>query len=116
MRALLLAVTLLLLASPTVYADDRTTYDDGTRPRVLINWESFVENGFPPEWKWPFTNVVINGYTRIARVAGVDVRPQFYGFVDDRTDSRPGEIVISANEAHARSNRLASTFGFSPTG
>ena len=96
------------------FADDRTTYDDGSRPQILINWKSFEDNGFPAEWKWPFTNVVINGYTRINRVAGIDVRPQFFGFVEDRTDSNPGEIVISANAAHATSTRLASTFGSFP--
>jgi len=95
------------------HAADRSTYPAGTRPQILINWESFESNGFPASWRVPFQNVVINSYTRLNRVLGVDVRPQFAGYTT-RTDSEAGEIVISANEKHAASNRLASTFGFFP--
>lgn len=52
---------------------------------------------------------MINGYTRMNRVAGVDVRPQFRGYTT-RTDSRPGQIVVPANRAHSTSTRLASAF------
>lgn len=111
MKLLIKAVVILsVLAVNTAHAD-RTTYADGSRPQILINWESFEDAGFPSEWKVPVTNLVINGYTRINRVAGVDVRPQFRNFITGRTDSNPGEIVISANEAHNTSTRLASTFG-----
>lgn len=111
---LIACYTLLLLAAPTfVQAVDRTTYADGSRPRVYINWDSFEAAGFPSNWKVPFTNVVINAYTRLNHVAGIDVRPQFYNYTN-HTDSEPGEIVISANQAHSTSTRLASTFGRFP--
>ena len=106
---------LLLLISlcGVAHGDDRPTYDEGSRPKVLINWDSFEENGFPSEWKGPFTNVVINGYTRMNRLLGVDVRPQFFGYTT-KTSSDPGEIVVMANEKHSNSNRLASAFGSFP--
>ncbi len=113
MRKLLTLILLAACACVVAVADDRTTYADGSRPKVLINWDSFEDQGFPSSWKIPFTNVVINGYTRMNRVLGVDVRPQFWGYTT-KTDSDPGEIVISANEKHADSNRLASTFGWFP--
>lgn len=112
MRILLFLIAALSLAG-TARGQDRTTYPEGTRPRVLINWQSFVDEGFPEEWKNPFVNVVINSYTRMNRVIGVDVRPQFWNFTE-KFDSDPGEIVISANEKHAESTRLASTFGSFP--
>ena len=104
----------IIVATQNVIAQDQTTYSVGSRPQILINWESFEASGFPPEWKTPFTNNVINGYTRMNRVAGIDVRPQFAGYITGRTNSNPGEIVVSANQAHAMSTRLASTFGFFP--
>jgi len=107
------ATLLTVFFSINAYAD-RTTYADGSRPQILINWQSFEDSGFPPEWRVPFTNVVINAYTRVNRVAGVDVRPQFRNYITGRTDSNPGEIVVSANPAHASSRRLASTFGRFP--
>ena len=112
--SLVVSILLLNFSVPS-HAQDRTSYADGSRPKILINWQSFEDSGFPASWKTPFTNVVINGYTRVTRVAGIDVRPQFYGYITDgRTSSNSGEIVISANTAHARSYRLASTFGSFP--
>src|SRR5688572_26527432 len=110
----LAAAALLVLTSLPAAAQDRTTYSEGSRPRVLINWRSFEANGFPAAWKDPITNVVINAYTRLNLTLGVDVRPQFFGYTD-KVDAGSGEIVISANEKHAcADNRLASTFGFFP--
>jgi hypothetical protein len=110
----LLAAALLMMMSLPVAAQDRTTYSEGSRPQVLINWASFEANGFPPAWKDPFANVVMNAYTRLNRVLGVDVRPQFFGYTT-KVDAGQGEIVISANEKHVcADNRLASTFGFFP--
>jgi hypothetical protein len=61
----LAAAALLALTSLPAAAQDRTTYSEGSRPRVLINWRSFEANGFPAAWKDPITNVVINAYTRL---------------------------------------------------
>jgi len=86
-------------------------YDVGLRPRVLINWQSFVDQGIDAGWQWPFVDAIINAYTRWMTVAGVDLRFQFWGFTD-RTESEDGELVISMNRRHAPTeNRLASTFG-----
>ncbi len=100
------AVVVLLLAHEAAWSEDRTTYAEGSRPQILINWRSFEDNGFPSRWKIPFQNVVINGYTRMNRVLGIDVRPQFAGYTS-KTESDPGEIVILANEKHVDSSRLA---------
>ncbi|HMJ74002.1 MAG TPA: matrixin family metalloprotease [Solirubrobacterales bacterium] len=86
-------------------------YDSGTRPRIFINWQSFVDQGMPVAWQWPFVDAVINAYTRWMTVAGVDLRFQFWNFTD-RTESNDGELVISMNRRHSpNENRLASTFG-----
>lgn len=89
---------------------DRKWYDEGMRPKVLINWQSFEDWGMPSNWKAPFTDAVINAYTRWMNVAGVDLRFQFWGYTN-KTSSDSGELVISMNEKHASSTRLASTFG-----
>lgn len=39
-------------------------YPQGTRPRVGINWHSFVAQGIDATWRGPFTDAVINAYTR----------------------------------------------------
>jgi hypothetical protein len=111
-KAGVIAVVIFLVAG-VAWAEDRACYSEGTRPRVLINWQSFEDNGFPSSWKIPFQNVVINAYTRLNRVLGVDIRPQFAGYTN-KTNSDPGEIVISANEKHADTNRVASFFGTCP--
>ena len=89
---------------------DQKWYDEGIRPRILINWRSFQDQGIPASWQGPFTDAVINAYTRWMNVGGVDLRFQFWGYTD-RTDSQDGELVISMNERHFDSTRLASTFG-----
>ena len=113
MRNFVSVILLVLLFSSYVFAEDRSNYDGIARPKVLINWNSFEAQGISSDWKIPFQNVVINTYTRLNRVLGIDVRPQFHGYTT-RTDSNAGEIVISMNERHANSSRLASTFGFFP--
>jgi hypothetical protein len=77
---------------------------------VLINWQSFVDQGITAGWQGAFTDAVINAYTRWMNVGGVDLRFQFWGYTD-RTESNDGELVISMNERHFDSTRLASTFG-----
>jgi matrixin len=90
---------------------DQQWYPAGTRPRVLINWNSFVAEGIPNDWQGPFTEAVINAYTRWQNIAGVDLRFQFYGYTT-KTNSDDGELVISMNRLHhPNESRLASTFG-----
>lgn len=89
---------------------DQKWYDEGLRPRVLINWQSFVDRGIPNSWQGPFTDAVINAYTRWMNVAGIDLRFQFHGYTT-RTSSNSGELVISMNDFHPGESRLASTFG-----
>ena len=89
---------------------DQQWYPQGARPRVLINWQSFVDWGIPTSWQGPFTDAVINAYTRWMNIGGVDLRFQFWGYTN-RTESQDGELVISMNERHSTSTRLASTFG-----
>src|ERR1051325_7249739 len=68
-------------------------YDQGTRPRVFINWQSFESWGLPSSWKGPFTDAVINAYTRWMQVAGVDLRFQFWNYTTNTT-ANPGELLI----------------------
>lgn len=86
-------------------------YPQGTRPRILINWQSFTAQGIPAAWQSPFTDCVINAYTRWMNVAGVDLRPQFWGYTT-KTTSGAGELVIQMDPAFGGgTSRLASTFG-----
>jgi hypothetical protein len=90
---------------------DRQWYPAGSRPRIWINWDSFVAEGIDPSWQAPFTDSVINAYTRWQTIAGVDLRFQFYGYTT-KVNSDPGELVISMNRLHhPAESRLASTFG-----
>lgn len=92
---------------------DTRWYPAGARPRILINWDSFVTQGIPTAWQAPFTEAVINAYTRWQNIAGVDLRFQFWGYTT-KTDSADGELVISMNRLHhPAESRLASTFGSS---
>jgi hypothetical protein len=61
----LAAAALLALTSLPAAAQDRTTYCEGSRPRVLINWRSFEANGFPAASKDPISDVVISAHTRL---------------------------------------------------
>jgi len=38
---------------------DQQLYDEGLRPSVVINWESFERRGIPPGWRSAFTGAVI---------------------------------------------------------
>lgn len=84
---------------------DQQWYPPNTRPRVLINWQTFLDWGIPSSWQGPFTDAVINAYTRWMNVAGVNLRFQFWGYTN-KTDSDDGELVISMNERHVDSTRL----------
>ena len=90
---------------------DARIFDQGTRPRVLINWQAFTAQGIPAAWQGPFTDAVLNAYTRWMNVAGVDLRPQFVGYTGN-TAPASGEILITMDPAFggAAIPRLASTF------
>jgi hypothetical protein len=86
-------------------------YPSGSRPRVLINWDSFVAQGIDPAWQWPFTDCVINAYTRWMNVAGVDIRPQFWGFTTN-TAPAPGELLVLMSPWHGGgAPNIATTLG-----
>ena len=90
---------------------DTQWYPPNTRPRILINWDSFVAQGIPANWQSPFADAVMNAYTRWQTIAGVDLRFQFWGYTT-KTASDDGELVISMNRLHhPAESRLASTFG-----
>ena len=90
---------------------DARIFDQGTRPRILINWQSFTAQGINANWQGPFTDAVLNAYTRWMNVAGVDLRPQFWGYTT-ATAANPGELVIQMDAAFGGGPvpRLASTF------
>jgi Matrixin len=86
-------------------------YPQGSRPRILINWQSFTAQGINAAWQWPFTDAVVNAYTRWMNVAGVDLRPQLWGFTTNTT-AGAGELLIQMDPWFGGgSARLASTFG-----
>ena len=89
---------------------DQKWYDEGLRPRILINWQSFVDWGIVDSRKAPFTDAVINAYTRWMNIAGVNLRFQFWGYTT-KTESDTGELVILMDEKFLTTTRLASTFG-----
>jgi Matrixin len=90
---------------------DARIFDQGTRPRILINWQSFTAEGISAAWQGPFTDAVINAYTRWMNMAGVDLRPQFFGYTAN-TSPAAGEIIIRMDPAFGGGPvpRLASTF------
>ena len=88
---------------------DQALWNAGDRPRIWINWDTFTVQGIPSSWQLPFQEAVINAYTRWM-AAGVDCRFQFFGYTT-RTEPSDGEILITMNERHFDSTRIASTFG-----
>ncbi|MFE6162158.1 matrixin family metalloprotease [Streptomyces sp. NPDC056486] len=87
---------------------DQAYWNNGDRPRVFINWSSFTAQGIDSSWQGPVTDAVINAYTRWMN-AGADCRFQFWNYTD-RSDAQDGEIIISMNERHADTTRIASAF------
>ena len=90
---------------------DQRWYDQGLRPRILINWRSFTAQGIDPAWQGPFADAVMNAYTRWMNLAGVDLRPLFWGYTT-ATTANSGELLIQMDaQFGGGSSRLASTFG-----
>jgi hypothetical protein len=90
--------------------DQQAMWNRGDRPRVLINWDTFTAQGIAAAWKLPFQEAVINAYTRWMMEAGVDCRFQFWGYTTN-TQPGDGDVLITMNERHFDSTRIASTFG-----
>ena len=88
---------------------DSAYWNAGDRPRVWINWRTFTDQGIPASWQQAFQDAVINAYTRWMMSAGVDCRFQFFGYTD-RTEASDGEVLITMNERHFNTTRIASTF------
>jgi hypothetical protein len=88
---------------------DAAYWNNGDQPRVFIHWQSFLDQGIPASWQAAVQDAVMNAFTRWTMVAGVDCRPKFWNFTD-RLEPADGEIVVSMNERHFTSTRLASTF------
>ena len=89
---------------------DSAMWNPGDRPRVWINWDTFTAQGISASWKLPIQEAVINAYTRWMMSAGVDCRYQFFGYTT-RTEPADGEVLVTMNERHFDSTRIASTFG-----
>lgn len=87
---------------------DQAFFGGDRRPLIHINWQSFVDNGFPNDWQWPVLDLIINSYTRWMIHAGIDLRPVFWNFTNS-TAGQGDELVVQASEHHF--GRLASWFG-----
>lgn len=114
----LLFMMIFSISAGAVNEPDYLGYPKDATVRIYINWETFEDNGIPSNWKKPFTDIVINSYTRWMHVAGFRLNPKFWGYTD-RTSPSGNEIIISMNEMHAGpcasavgcDDRLASRFG-----
>ena len=91
---------------------DVRIFSIGAKVSVLLNWDSFVNLGIDPGWQDAFSNAIVTCCTRWAHVAGVDCRHEFAGLTTNTT-AAAGQVVISMNDHHADTNRLASTFASS---
>jgi hypothetical protein len=68
-----------------------------------------LDQGILASWQTAVQEAVINAYTRWMMIAGVDCRHKFWNFTD-RLEPADREIVVSMNERHFTTSRLASTF------
>ena len=87
----------------------------GSKVQVLLNWDSFVSLGIDAGWQDAFSNAIVACAARWAQISGVDCRHEFAGLTTS-TSSSAGQVVISMNDHHADTTRLASTFASSATG
>ena len=90
---------------------DARNFNEGTRPKIFINWDAFTGQGIPADWRDPFADAVMNAYTRWMNVAGVDLRPQFFGYTTNTAPAN-GELLVTMDIAFggAVEPRLASAF------
>lgn len=115
-RALCLTTAVLIalvVSTPTLRADngDYRGYPVDSTVKIWIHWHSFEAQGIPAHWQGPFTDCVINAYTRWIHVAGMRLKPKFWGYTTE-TAPRADEILIMMNARHHPSDdRIASRFG-----
>lgn len=99
----LLAVTaavIALAADIRPAAADARPFDIGGDVAVRINWQSFLDAGFPANYENPVIDTVVAAYTRWIHVGGMNLRPKFQGYTT-RTAADPNEILVMANQQHS---------------
>lgn len=96
-----LALVLAMLAGPATEARaDARAFDVNAEVAVRINWQSFLDAGFPASWETSVLDTVISAYTRWIHVGGMKLRPKFQGYTT-RTAADPNEILVMANLQHS---------------
>jgi hypothetical protein len=99
LAAIALAVAALASAPSTARADARA-FDINGDVAVRLNWQSFLDAGFPASWETAVLDTIIASYTRWAHVGGMKLRPKFQGYTT-RTAADPNEILVMANQQHS---------------
>jgi Matrixin len=79
---------------------DARVFDINGDVAIRINWQSFLDAGFPAAWEGAVLDTVIAAYTRWIHVGGMKLRPKFQG-TTTRTAADPNEILVMANQQHS---------------
>jgi hypothetical protein len=99
--AFALVLALAALASdPRDARADARAFDINADVAVRINWQSFLDAGFPASWEGSVLDTTIAAYTRWIHVSGMKLRPKFQGYTT-RTAADPNEILVMANQQHS---------------
>ena len=97
----MLALALAFAASTAGRARaDARAFDINGDVAVRINWQSFLDAGFPASWETSVLDTVISAYTRWIHVGGMKLKPKFQGYTT-RTSADPNEILVQANLQHS---------------
>ncbi len=96
---LVLALALIAGAPREAGADTRA-FDINGDVAVRLNWQSFLDAGFPASWESSVVDTIIASYTRWIHVGGMKLRPKFQGYTT-RTAADPNEILVMANQQHS---------------
>jgi hypothetical protein len=86
-------------ASREARADARA-FDVNGDVAVRLNWQSFLDAGFPASWESSVLDTIISSYTRWIHVGGMKLKPKFQGYTT-RTAADPNEILVMANQQHS---------------
>ncbi len=103
-RALIVGVlaAAFAIAAPraaSAQADNRAFAIDGD-VAIRINWQSFLDAGFPASIESSLKDTVISAYTRWQHVGGMRLKPKYQGYTT-RTTADPNEILVQANLQHS---------------
>lgn len=79
---------------------DARAFDINADVAVRLNWQSFLDAGFPASWESSVLDTIIASYTRWIQVGGMKLRPKFQGYTT-RTAADPNEILVMANQQHS---------------